>query len=159
MRLRHPPTPGTHCAGQCLRMLTPVLTLVALAFISHSSLPVSGGAPPESISAGTSAAKHAALLDLVTDPYCLQEDAKTTSAVLGNHAGGLDVRRSNIPQSGRGAFALRDFQKGERLGEYYCHVYKDGTGYKDPGSGSRTWSINATHSCDGSVYVNYLSKQ
>lgn len=45
----------------------------------------------------------------ITHPYC----APHTKTVLG-----LSVRKSNVPNAGRGLFAERDFAKGEQIARY-----------------------------------------
>ena len=92
-------------------------------------------------------AERAALQDLVTDPVATRDnDAATTPATLGS--ADFAVRRSGIAGAGRGMFALRDFARGDTLSTYRCDVQ----GSQSEKDATRTWRLNATHSCDGSVY-------
>ena len=75
---------------------------------------------------------------------------------LGDDA--VAVRTSGLPAGGKGAFAMRDFAQGERVGFYRCQVGVNTAG--DYG-----WQLNATHSCDGEAiprrnpmrYVNSIA--
>lgn len=53
------------------------------------------------------------------------------------------VRSSRMQNAGLGAFAIREFQKGDLLGIFRCEVYeKDGTPL-----GPYSFAISATHAC------------
>ena len=68
-----------------------------------------------------------------------------------------------IPNAGFGAFALRRLAAGEHTEQYKCRHVRA----KDINDASRSWGINATHSCDGQsipqnnplLYVNSISTE
>ena len=68
-----------------------------------------------------------------------------------------------IPNAGFGAFALRRLAAGEHTEQYKCRHVRA----KDINDASRSWGINATHSCDGQsiphnnplMYVNSISTE
>ena len=60
----------------------------------------------------------------------------------------VDVKASKIVGAGLGAFALKAFTEGERVGQYRCTVL-DGASTT---SGVFSWFLNSTHSCDGEAH-------
>ena len=70
------------------------------------------------------------------------------------------VRPSGIPGAGLGAFTSRPFKEGDRLGWYHCAI-----GVGNTQGAVYTWTLNATHTCDGEAiplrnpfrYVNSIA--
>ena len=88
-----------------------------------------------------------ALHQLVTDPGAIHQSSDgSESSALGNED--FAVRRSGIKGAGRGAFARRSFVAGQRIGRYICLVVLSSAVRDD----FRSWKVNATHKCDGSVF-------
>ena len=76
----------------------------------------------------------------------------------------LFLRHHRIPGAGLGAFALQRLAAGEHTERYKCRpVLYDDVGFDE----TRSWEINATHSCDGHsiphnnplMYVNSISTE
>ena len=67
--------------------------------------------------------------------------------LLGDDA--VAVKASKIVGAGLGAFALRSFSEGDRVGQYRCTVIDD-----DPSktTGVFSWFLNSTHACDGEAH-------
>ena len=69
------------------------------------------------------------------------------------------VRQSRIPGAGLGAFALRSFNQGERIGRYACSMHQKGS------DATYVWALNSTHGCDAKMnrlhnplrYVNSIA--
>ena len=94
-------------------------------------------------------AGRAALYGLVTDRRALRQASHSAenSRALGNRD--IAVRRSGIQGAERGAFARRSFAAGELVGRYLCRVVQTNSQMRD---GLRSWRVNSTHSCDGSMF-------
>ena len=69
------------------------------------------------------------------------ESPSNTTAFGNDH---VAVRPSGISGAGLGAFALRSFKRGARVGWYHCTV-----GLLDSLGHIYKWKLNATHECDG----------
>lgn len=83
-----------------------------------------------------------ALHELFSTPEGLPEGSSAfESNIIGNDD--IAIRRSLIPGAGRGAFARRKFEAGEKLGEFKCAM----VGSEEPSS-KYTWNVNETHACD-----------
>ena len=76
----------------------------------------------------------------------------------------LLLHHHRIPGAGLGAFALRRLAAGEHTERYKCRHVRSTDVEID---GTRSWEINATHSCDGQsiphnnplMYVNSISTE
>jgi len=89
------------------------------------------------------------LLELLTFPRGRPHGEPTPENIelaLGDPA--IAVRPSRLKGAGRGAFAVRNFEPGDVVGQYKCVVLP----IDEVSDATRSWALNATHVCDGSFF-------
>ena len=76
---------------------------------------------------------------------------KSLPSTLGNND--IAVQASTIRGAGLGAFARRTYAEDELIGTYKCTIRQRNDELADH---SRSWVLNHTHLCDGSVFPGSL---
>ena len=106
--------------------------------------PLRGDTSPRPSGHGRLFAIAAAVIAVLWVRHQHQHDAASAGAVLELGDDDVTVKQSEMEGAGMGAFALRDFAKGERVGWYLCEIQF----MEQNALSAYSWSLNATHVCD-----------